>query len=1209
MKLKRLDIHGFKSFYHRTTLVFDEGITVVVGPNGCGKSNIVDAIKWVMGAQGPRALRSGSMEDVIFNGSERRGPLGMCEVTLTLLNDDDPVEPPNTDHDSDSGGMGEGEGEGRQNSLPTTWRNLSEIAIERRMERKAGSDYLINKSRCRLADIQELVAGTGVASGTGGQRAYAIIEQGHIDRIVSARADERRALIEEAAGITRYRVRRRDAERKMHETRQNLERVEDVVAEVEQQLRSLRRQAKKAERYREYRAEAQRIALWVAAFDYLKLAAERAWLTRDLEDKITRETDAIVAQQAAESRAQVATVEGQRTADIVGIERERLRSLESEAKLAEGQHSLLVRESEALTQRADRSTHEIEALDARCDSVAEMLDEATEQRDALDSVADDDGYALERLELAHRSAQQALQSVRQRIGAERRQASEEASRLARNRGQREAAKQRVVELQSRQEQIASELDHAHQELALTGERGAEAAERARQAEESVAEANHARQGAAATRGRCGEHLDRAAQAERRVHENLTAARSRLRSLEELEVQREGFGEGSKAALARGREAGVIGPVSEIFGPPADLERAVAAALGDTLKGVLVDDLSAGIRLIADLRAAERGHGTFVSGQWVAPAGQETPPTEGIRGRLADLLAGTGSRPELQAALLRDVLLVESADAAARIALSRSFTGTMVTPDGDRFDDSGVVRGGHGGVDTAPLGRRRETRELRAQVALLDDEERQAQETQARLRDTLRAARAGEEQAAQALHRAELKLAEARKDMSRFENELARNTAQVDRQAQQLTEIEARLQSAQTQVTEMETTLGQAESAQVDRHHIIARLEDEASEAESEAQAALESLHEAKMDAVTRREQAKAAREKVDRLDRQLDDLAARVDRLRVETEAARQQLAALLTNRSELQAQMNTAQAAAESQATQLADAEAAHHDASAAHREASSRATACTKARELARETSAKAKLALQSSDLRLENLIQRVESAHPQPLGEVVHDFHLTVPPTPQDIRRLSELESLLSRMGDINLTAIDAHAEVNERHEFLTRQQQDLLAALDDLDQAIGQINRTSRDLFRRTFAAVNEKFCNLFPRLFRGGEAELLLTNPDDLLETGIEIRVQPPGKRVQDVNLLSGGEKAMCAIALVFAVFQVKPSPFCVLDEVDAPLDDANIGRFNDIIREMSRTSQIVLVTHNKRTMEIADVLCGITMEEPGVGKLVSVRMT
>jgi chromosome segregation protein len=1176
MKLKRLDIHGFKSFYHRTTVVFDDGITAVVGPNGCGKSNIVDSLKWVMGEQGAKALRGGSMEDVIFNGTGQRGPMGMCEVRLTYLND----------------GSAE---------VPARWKDVTEIAIERRMERSGGSDYFINKVRVRLSDVHDLLAGTGV----GGQRAYAIIEQGQIGRIVSARPEERRSLIEEAAGITRYRQRKKVAERKMEETRLNLERVADIIGEVDGQLKSLRRQAKKAERYKEYRTEARQLQLKAAVWEFQKLQGDHAALIQRVETLAGGEGDAIRALEAAEAHRAAVKLEEQGTESRARALAGQLAAAENEVRLAEGQIELLGREIAVTRQRLESARVE---RGRAAERIAELELEQREAETRVGSLAEEavgEASDLPLLEVALQTAQSDVKAARDASEHQKRAAAEAAQTIVRARAVRDAASRREQELLARAVAAQDEVETLLSQRESLSRQLREAQERLRAAEEQVEGARSDRETAEAARLAAEAEARAAEESERRAREQLAATRSRLRSLEELEARREGVGEGPRAVLARGAEAGVLGLVAENLSPPAELEKAVAAALDTRLQAVVVTDLDRAAAAAGLLRAQGRGRGAFVAADARSTALPSAPEAPGVRGRLVDLLEAQG----LAAVLLGDALLVDDLAVALELARSGRWTGCMVTPEGDRVDGAAWVTGGHGGADAAPLSRRREIRELSAAGERLEVESTTSREAAASHRNAAAEARTRRETAARALQDGEIRRAEARKDAARFEADLHRATQRSAQLADDLADLRMDAREAGEQVRKHDRELAAVDAGSDERQRAMLAAERAVAEAEVRRDGALTTLHEARTRQVARQERMTAARDRVTRLAAQRREATERVARMVAEMESTDLRLGELAHETKQADGRWTALRQGAAVRASALAEARA-EHEASIARVEAAEQTLVeGRKRREQARDALADARLALQERQLRLQNLEERVERMFRMRMEDAVAELHgADDPPSADDLARLQEIEALIDRMGEVNLAAIEECAEVEKRFEFLTGQQADLNAALEDLEKAIDQINRTSRQLFRETFEAVNERFKAIFPRMFRGGVAELALTDPDDMLETGVEMLVQPPGKKVGNVGLLSGGEKAMCAIALIFAVFQVKPSPFCLLDEVDAPLDDANIGRFNEVVRDIAQMSQVVLITHNKRTMEIADVLYGITMEEPGISKLVSVRM-
>ncbi|MGK0360052.1 MAG: chromosome segregation protein [Bradymonadia bacterium] len=1174
MKLKRLDIHGFKSFYHRTTLVFDDGITAVVGPNGCGKSNIVDAIKWVMGEQGAKALRGGAMEDVIFAGSERRGSMGMGEVRLTFTND----------------GSAE---------VPARWQGVPELAIERRIERSKGSDYLLNKRRCRLADVQELVAGTGVGSGPGGQRAYAIIEQGQIGRIVSAKADERRLLIEEAAGITRYRTRRRQAERKMQETRDNIERLQDVLGEVESRMRSLKRQARKAERYAEYRDEAREIALRQIVCAWLEVAAAH----RQVEAQLAAHTSALDDQERAFAIAvaqrTAASASVRLTEDIARRATDALTAAEQAAQAARGELTLLAQQISAAEERVASALADQAEATARDGDLETELRAATARKDALEAAVPhrDDVKAQSQ---AQAQAQATLKTARAALEDLRRAEAEQARTLARASAERDAARRQRDDLRQRAAAAGVTAESATQEAVTASTRCDAARARVEAAQESIEAAAVARTDAE-TAGQAARTASQTAAADERRHmQALADTRGRHKALADLERRHAGIGAGSKAALDA-KLPGVRGVVASELDVPAEWETAVGAALADALTGVLVDDADAAKAVLKWLIEKKKGRATLVRADAAPVALGRAPDDAGVIGRLVDQLDAPSP---VAVALLGDVLLVDDVSTALRV----DWSGPIVTRGGARIDGDRLLRGGSQTADTSTLSRRREQKALAEKIAQIDTARAEAEAQRVAHESARSAARRRVDDARKAVHAAELARADARKDLARAESEVARARRAAQTAEADATRLNAEANAAQQRAEAAAQTVASADVANTDRQTALTAAEAQVEDAEARRDRTVAALHAAKAERAARAARIDEARNALNRLTRErvaLNASTQRAEKIRLTADTERRLFE---ERRTDMRRRLATAQAEAAERASGVRAERDAAEAARATHSGHEARVDEARATRDVTRDALTEARMAAQSHALRAQHLSEQVQERYRRSLGDVVTDYHHRPLPTAEDAERLRQLEALIERMGPVNLNAIEECAEVEERHAFLDGQRADLEAALDDLQAAIGRIDTTSRRLFQETFEAVNGHFQRLFPRLFRGGEAHLALTDPDDMLGTGIEMRVQPPGKNVQSVSLLSGGEKAMCAIALVFAVFHVKPSPFCVLDEVDAPLDDANIGRFNAVVREMAQMSQILLITHNKRTMEIADVLYGVTMEESGVSKLVGVRM-
>ena len=1179
MKIKKLELIGFKSFVDRTVIHFDHDVLGIVGPNGCGKSNIVDAIRWCMGEQSAKHLRGKSMEDVLFNGSETRAAVEIAEVTLTFENDD-PTD------------------------VPLEYKDYTDIAVTRRLHRSGESEYLINKTPVRLKDVTDLFLGTGV-----GTKAYSIVEQGRIGLIVSAKAEDRRMLIEEAAGITKYKSRKRQAERKMELTQQNLLRVGDIVAEIERNLGSLKRQAAKAERFLAYRAELEDLQLTEAAHRYLELVG---WT------KLHAGEVASLGEQAEQARAALAAREAE-------LEAARQETLTSEEALEKAQNESFTAENDARAEEAaiERAKDRLEALRAREDQAAGEVREIEEQRAAL--AAERDGWAEQ---VATYSADEGERAARAEQEAARLEelAAELASRDAQSGELRQSVSRAQAEIASALATLAG-FDHRKDDLSVR-------IERARmQTEDQVGAAKEHEARARTLAGqlddlRAGKvtsaeerqllevslatfkeeilHSERALEEARA---DLARTRSRLVAIEEIHARREGVGAGAKALVAKG-QGNVVGLVADRVEAPAELTQALAGLLGHALEDVVVDDVSAGVALLAELAKGEQGRATIVPRRprYIAGASQGPIDVPGVLGRLADRLRYAPEDETLVRVLVGDALLAE--DDASALAAREAGAGAVVTLAGTVFHPDGRVSGGAGDAVAAHmLELHREARELSEATSALSKTVEERLAAHQALRASIVETQAKLDGARQLDHQRELALVTCEKDLHAAQTALEATARRLEDLAKQQAELAEQLAKAEEERAAAERSLEASREALVGAQEALSVAEAAQKEASAAVDAQRAVLTETKVHLAGAREKLEGARGTVARLDRSVDELAARRARLEAEmAEAARafgETAATLMAHKATLHDALDRAAKAQEV----LALARGAYEQLRAALGEREALLKDLRAEAERARDALGKSEMALREKELELEHLLSGVaEKFRGLALHRVIGDYHLRTPIGEEGRSRIAELANLIDRMGSVNLEATREYQEAEQRFTFYSTQKADLEKALLDLQKAIAQMNKESRRLFAETFEAVNAKFQELFPKMFRGGRASLRLTNPEDMLETGIDILAQPPGKKLSNIELMSGGEKALTAVSLIFAIFQIKPSPFCILDEVDAPLDEANVARYNEAIRDMTHSSQFILITHIKRTMQMVDVLYGVTMQEPGVSRIVSVKM-
>jgi chromosome segregation protein len=1183
MKLKSLEICGFKSFVDKTLVKFDHDVTGIVGPNGCGKSNIVDAIRWAMGEQSAKHLRGKHMDDVIFNGSEARGPHSFAEVTLTFDNND--------------------------GQCPPEYKDYAEIAITRKLTRDGDSSYMINKTPVRLMDVTALFLGTGV-----GTKAYSIIEQGRIGLILSAKPEERRHLIEEAAGITKFKAHKQKAERKMDQTRQNLLRVSDILGELDKTLASLKRQAQKAERYKAYRDEQRDLELWVASHRYLELHATRGALNVRLE----------AAQAENEGlRAGLLAIEAELSAErllLSGEERKvdeantRAQKLESTVKLLEAQvrHNVerlaQLRHSEAA---AERELAEIGNQRERFESERGQLEESLS---ALEEVAHAESDVLERetesLENKKRSAhesEQALSAARTRVSEaatriaraeavltqfERRR-NEAFQRLERLRTERETLEMRTIELAESTRELSARMEGLRGDKMSTAERKQQLERELEQARKDVRESET--------------HTDH-------VRTELAEKRSRLRSLEQIHQRFEGVGTGVRSLMQRAQSdasLGVLGMLADRLDCPSEYTQALAGALGERLQYVVVEDFAAGARAVQLLRESKKGRATVVPRAPRARS-QKAPELlgqEGVVGNLATLVRVASEDETLARNLLGDVLVVDDLAAAQRLYEAQAFDGILVTRQGEVVGGDGRITGGSGDDAGAHmLEVKREIRELGPVVARLEESMQAAQTRVSELRQAIAKRQAELDATRSEGHDAELAIVRTEKDLKRAEEELARARDRVEQLSYETDDLSSSLAEAGHEETEARSEITSARDTKSQAEQDLSGFEQVSGERKQEVEMQAAIVTEVRVRAAEARSRVQSDRIALDRVERGLADLQTRLVRVQSElvdnVEKQGHTAAQIMLDREALGVNVGEAKEAEQ----ELGVARAAYDEKKLG---LFSRESGIKELRQRIDQSAAAAnKLTIEerSQAMSLDRLIEQVQERHRLDVRKVLTDYHARELPDAVTTERITELDRLLERMGPINLTAIDEYQEQSKRFEYLSAQKKDLETALDQLEAAIKQMNRESKKLFRDTFDSVAARFSQIFPKLFGGGQASLKLTNPEDMLETGVDILAQPPGKRIGAMELMSGGEKALTAVSLIFALFQHKPSPFCLLDEVDAPLDEANIGRFADAVRAMTTHSQFIVITHSKRTMEVADVLYGVTMERPGISTLVSVEL-
>ncbi len=1244
MYLKALKLHGFKSFADPTTLRFEPGVTAIVGPNGCGKSNVADSIRWVLGEQSAKALRGGKMQDVIFEGADTRKPSQICEVSLLL-----------TDCEKQLG------------------TEFHEVEIMRRVHRDGQSEYAFNGQPCRLKDIQKLFMDTGI-----GRTSYSIMAQGQIDQILSSKPEERRAVFEEAAGITKYKSQRREALQKLALTDQNLARVADVIGEVGRQIGSLRRQASKAMRYKRLNHRLRHLALAWSGFHHAQFGATLG------------ELEAKVAGLRAQAEARRSNLEQQESAlTEKRVHRSRLNQrvqdaqqavfdLRSQREAAENAANLAQIKRSGLEDRLQSSQANLGEIEMQLREVAEKVDSgASDKQQQLELLGGSDAVFQERnRELTVVEGE--LQRLEQDLSQFKFHLLQLESTVARLRTDCSGYEVDQKTSVHKHDSVAQDLEGVRQQQSAATQLVAEIEARFEEAQIGKARANEDVHAAQQTITDLTKEFREAQRKLQEIDRQLAQRTARLRLLQQLQEKWEGFGEGAKAVLQGRLDAALNGakvtPITHGLAVKQEYGKAVEAILGSAAEAICVSDLATAQRILSQLEGEQIGSavlrvteiGLRTEGFFELPPGL-VPATDAV----AETEPG---HPAL--GVLRESYVAD--DLNAFLAFWKDNPGfpflAVATRKGDLVDRRGLVYGGHHSSKRAAHSIVQREIDLRETSRALADDQK-AHDEQKLVIDGLNARLAEAEQAleqrrgdvlaaTQSVAAVQAELRNAQRNLEDVGNRLNRMENELSSLEQARNEAHARWEKAQTGLTEAEA----AATAQREKIH---QTETRLSEVRVDRDVKRESLAQARLELAERRQKVEVIDRGLGEMERRRQQLSELLVQRQIEIESWTAQVAELERTSEEQRARASqlaetfaVAQEQVEKVRLELTDVEREIHGLESAQHEvrdesedahdqlsaaevklAENRQRAQFLAEEVAREFSMN--IGLIDWRLQLWKADDEPEGIKPLDLDEDEDEVPAAEAPaapaadaaagaegapakrrrkkkergepTEDDFKAMestdwtaakAEVDALrqrLNAMGAVNLVAIEEYAELKQRHDFLAGQVGDLTTAKADLIKAIDEINQTSMQQFQVTFEQIKKNFEYTFLTLFGGGRAHLELIQAEDILESGIEIVAQPPGTKLKSITLLSGGQKTLTAVALLFALYMVKPSPFCLLDELDAPLDESNIGRFTDLLKKFVHESQFIIITHNKRTVAAASAIYGVTMEERGVSKTVSMR--
>ncbi len=1181
MYLKSLEMCGFKSFADRTKLVFEPGLIAIVGPNGCGKSNVSDAIRWVLGEQRASALRGSKMMDVIFNGTDSRKQMGMCEVSITF---------------ADCEGILETE--------------YNEVTITRRVFRTGDSGYFLNKAPCRLKDIQRLFMGTGV-----GTTSYSVMAQGQIDAILSSRPEDRRAIFEEAAGITKYKADRKEAMRKLEQTEANLVRIADVIREIKRQIGSLQRQAAKAERYKGLKSELRVLDLFTVRHEIAALDEKLQRAQAELDETVQRENAALEAVSGAEGataeiRAAMAEHEEAINAATETAAQDASRYEHSKEIIAIGEQRIADyrewadrdnREASEMRLQLARLSEQIAELELSAKRLDYELLVAKEERESIQRATEEERLAIEGLRRDLQAKRdESLERERRSVFLQNRLSTMDAKEHAAN-VQRERLTGEHDKIKGDLELLLSARGEIDGVLETLKEKEAEAA--------SVVEAAEGELEAVRDLVKNGQ--DEFA----RLTSQLAAHQAKLDLLREQEENAEAFQAGSKLLLDSSNPAGVasgavVGPLADCFKTDARYRTALEAALRAWLDAVVVSSDADARTIIASL--TEKGAPTrLVSLGGVADdvAASNDITIPGLT-KLSDYVEINESLGARGKTLLGGIWLAEDAASVPEMIPQGA---VVVTLAGAIYRGDGFYELWQSESGASPLARRME---IDDGAKLVEAEARHIEE----LRGDLRDAKERESAIISALEGARAVLSEARREVAQKEGERASVERDAVRSQERLEIVSAemrmaieRTREAEAERDEIRSELEELVSGRDDFLQSLTDFQDALRERESDFNEHNRELIEAKLREANRSQELNQTKGQIGIYENRIEEIKRSLEGRSKGIESYDENIANLTQQINKTREELIPMQRTAEESRARLEQLKVQRAEKNIDLQRAENRLAAARQGLDAIRARHGALDVEKTEVSMRRQNRLERIQQEYAlsteQILQEPLPEWQNGEPTIEEAKKRVGELQSAIAEMGPVNLVAIEEYNELEERYKLESAQEEDLQKAKTELMDLIRMINQKSAEMFKETFVQANANFEKMFTKLFNGGTAKLVIVeNEEDPLECGVEIIARPPGKRLQSISLLSGGERTMTAVSLLFAIYLIKPSPFCLLDELDAALDDSNIGRFVQALKDFLVQSQFLIITHNQHSIANSGIVYGVTMPEKGVSKIVSMRL-
>lgn len=1174
MKIKSLEINGFKSFYEKTRLHFDNELNAIVGPNGCGKSNVLDAIRWILGEQNPRQLRANVMEEIISNGSEFLKPLGMAEVSLVMEN------------------------------VPNY--NFEQVEIKRRVFRSGETEYLLNGVQCRLKDITDIFIDTG-----SGARAYSVIGQGRVEQMITAKPEEKRTLIEEVAGIRKYKLRRRETETRIKTTRENLSRIKDMTNEVKRQMDTLSLQARHAEEFRGLSEEARNLEADILRVRLYRLEKKKRTINeqkKGIDESISQSEKEIIGiandqkilnNQASSSEDSIRELES----DIYRTRTE-LHSKISSQDLIKSEISSIDRFIEKIESESILLTEERESLG----------DQLNIKRGTLEDVKSDLQTEREQInesenKLAeHKAGFAAIRNEHQEVRASLFKTLDEYSAL---KGAALGYEIELKELYSKREGIEKEISEFEQERKNTSDEVSKL-------EHILSEIDTEKSNISDVKNQLSSSLSSLSEIQESkqsecdaLNERLKESASRLNALEQIQVNYEWLPEGIRDFILEHKGSGVLGTVSDFISVPEGYERAVEAALGEKIKWILVEEDKEALNAIDSLRQRSLGRGTFVTAS--TKGDKSETGNKGIDSRaLSEIVSIESSKLGTIEDILQSVYLVSSLDEALELRHKTGESASFVTADGDYLHSNGAISGGT--VQPGVLERKTEIEHLRAEVGTLrsdiEDITREIEANEIQIRDLNSRIKEYENE----LIELDIRGAETKKDIFNLRNNLEKLDSRIEIINRNLKDTDAEAGEKIVQIDETKRAIQRLDAEKSGLEQRFGEIEGKIKRAEEEERSIEREIADKNVKCASLIEKENGLLEDLTELERRIIDINNRLERESLNIEEKRQEKINFIEkDRDTVQgiSDINKTLGEKEEKLTVMKNERTRLQEEL---RIANEKKESINSRLSELRLKNNSIELDLNSLRIEIENISDAIRRGNLIEVGEDGSPAALTQEQDLPEINlteaepRLRRLQARIEKFGPVNLLAPEEYNKLEERHKFLNEQMDDLLQALSSLGRAISKIDKESEKRFKETLEVMDKKFQEIFSRLFRGGEGKLVLTDPDNLLESGVEVMVRPRGKKFQSINLLSGGEKALSAIALIISACLIKPAPFLLFDEIDAPLDDRNTSYFLELVKEIDNRSQVIIITHNKKTMQEVNSLIGITSNRTGTSTVVSVDL-